>query len=171
MLFALAIAVSTGCGRAENAPNGEEGEYVQVGEALYQVQLSRLLNPGQRPDDSLLAGQPTPNPDEQYMGVFMIIENQGDQPYTPPKDMKLIDTQGQEYLPLDAAKSGFGLNFDGPIAPGGKAPPPDSPAEGGVDAASLVLFKLKQSSATENLPLELEVPVPGGQSSHIGIDL
>lgn len=144
---------------------------MKVGDAVYQVQLSRLLDADQRPDDNLLAGQPPATPNEQYMAVFMVIDNRGDEPYLPPKDMKLIDTQGNEYQPLDAAESGFGLSFTDPIEPGGTAPPPDSPAQGGVDAASLVLFKLKQASATENLPLELEVPVPGERPARIGIDL
>jgi hypothetical protein len=174
-LLALTVALGTGCGNAKIDRVGEEGRYVKVGDAVYQVQLSRLMDADQRPDDTLLEGQRPATPNEQYMGVFMVIANKGDRPYTPPKDMKVIDTQRNEYFPVNTserdARSGFGLDFNSPIERRGVAPPADSPAAGGPDAASLVLFRLKQVSATENLPLELEIPVPGQRPSRIGIDL
>ena len=46
--------------------------------------------------------------------MFLRIENDGDEPYQPPRDMKVIDTQGNEYLPLDTGQSGFGLDFGSP---------------------------------------------------------
>ena len=82
-----------------------------MGEADYQVQLTRLLNPQQRPDDSFMRGQAALPADEAYLGVFLRIENDGDEPYKPPRDMKVVDTQGNEYLPLDTTQSGFGLDF------------------------------------------------------------
>ena len=52
-LFAtLALAA---CGE-EDKVEGAEGEFITVGEMDYQVQLTRLLNPEQRPDECLLAG-------------------------------------------------------------------------------------------------------------------
>jgi hypothetical protein len=170
-LLVLLVAFVAACGNAEIERVGEEGQFVEAGDAVYQVQLSRLLNGDQRPDDTLLEGQPPAAPNEQYMGVFMVIENKGDKPYTPPEGMKVIDTEHNEYESIDASQSGFGLSFEDPIEPGGVAPPPDSPAAGGPDAASLVLFKLKQVSATTNLPLEMEIPVPGEEPARIGIDL
>ena len=50
--------------------------------------------------------------------MFLRIENDGDKPYMPPRDMKVVDTQGNEYLPLDTTQSGFGLDFGEPIPPG-----------------------------------------------------
>ena len=107
------------CSRPSRSPRVErkrsarapKGEFITVGEVDYQVQLTRLLNPEQRPDDTFVRGQAVLPADEAYLGVFLRIENDSDEPYKPPRDMKVIDTQGNEYLPLDTGQSGFGLDF------------------------------------------------------------
>ena len=101
---------------------------MHAGEAVYQVQLTRLLNTHIRPDDAYLRGQLPVQGKEQYLGVFLKIKNEGKSDYLPPRDMKVVDTVGNEYLPLDAVQSGFGLDFGEPIPPGDDVPPPDSPA-------------------------------------------
>jgi hypothetical protein len=171
-LLALAGLALPACGGSEERTSGEEGELVHVGDAVYQVQLTRLLNPRIRPDDAYLRGQLAPQGEEQYLGVFLQIKNEGGEDYLPPRDMKVVDTVGNEYLPLDASQSsGFGLDFGEPIAPGDEVPPPDSPAASGPVDGSLVLFKVKETSATENLPLELEIPSGGDSSSRIELDI
>jgi hypothetical protein len=173
-LAALLLAVplvTSACGSDENRTNGDEGEFINVGNAVYQVQLTRLLNPNIRPDDSYLRGQPATTGNEEYLGVFLRIENKGDVPYQPPRDMKVVDTVGNEYLPLDATQGGFGLEFGKPIAPGSVAPPPNSPAAEGPNSGALVLFRVKTDSATNNLPLELDVPSGGTASSKITLDI
>jgi hypothetical protein len=173
-LAALLLAVpvvTSACGSDEKHTSGDEGQFIHVGEAVYQVQLTRLLNPNIRPDDSYLRGQPAPTANEEYLGVFLRIENKGDAPYEPPRDMKVVDTVGNEYLPLDATQGGFGLEFGRPIAPGGVVPPPNSPAAEGPNNGALVLFRLKSESATNNLPLELDVPSGENSSSRIVLDI
>ena len=158
--------------REEEKREGAEGEFITVGEADYQVQLTRLLNPEQRPTTHSCAGRPTLPADEAYLGVFLRIENDGDEPYQPPRDMKVVDTQGNEYLPLDTVQSGFGLDFGEPIPPGDEAPPPDSPASFSPTSGALVLFRVKEESATDNLPLVLEIPVEGEEEpSRITLDV
>jgi hypothetical protein len=87
--------------------------------------------------------------------------------------MKVVDTQGNEYFPLDTTQAGgFGLEFGQPIPPGGVAPEPDSPAGLGPNAAALVLFRVKEESVTDNLPMELEIPVEGQKNpSRIELDI
>jgi hypothetical protein len=170
LLLALAGALAVGCGD-EKKSSGAEGEFINVGDAVYQVQLTRLLNPEQRPDDEYLRGQPALQRGEDYLASFMTIENEGKAAYSPPRDMKVVDTQGNEYLPLGTPQSSFGLDFGHPIAPGEKAPPPDSPAAAGPEGGALVLFRVKTESATDNLPLYLEVPAAGGKTSRIRLDI
>jgi hypothetical protein len=170
LLLALPLA-SVACGSDETRTEGEEGEFIDVGEAVYQVQLTRLLNPHIRPDDAYLRGQPATAGNEQYLAVFLRIENKGDAPYEPPRDMKVVDTLGNEYLPLDATQTGFGLEFGSPIPPGKLTPPPNSPAGEAPNAGALVLFRLKSESATNNLPLELDVPSGPNSSSRIVLDI
>jgi hypothetical protein len=172
LLAALAIPfVAAACGKDEKKTSGTEGEYINAGDAVYQVQLSRLLNPEQRPDDDYLRGQPALSADQQYLGVFLSVENEGKKDYLPPRDMKVVDTQGNEYLPIDVSATGFGLSFSEPLKHGDFAPAPDSPAATGQEGGALVLFRLSQESATENLPLELEIPAPGGKESDIRLDI
>jgi hypothetical protein len=171
LLLVLAAAALGACGSDDVRTTGEEGEFIDVGPATYQVQLTRLLNPRSRPDDSYLRGQVETTAEEQYLAVFVKIENKGDEPYQPPRDMKVLDTLGNEYLPLDATQSGFGLDFGEPIPPNEEAPPPNSPAAEGPNAGSLILFKVKTESATDNLPLELEIPTGERSSSTIELDI
>jgi hypothetical protein len=160
------------CGnKSEERTEGEEGEFIHAGDAVYQVQLTRLLNPRQRPDDQLVRGQLPPPRNEQFLGIFLRIKNEGEVGYSPPRDMKVVDSEGNEYLPLDASQSGFGLDFAEPIPPHEIAPPPNSPAIEGRSGAAMVLFRVKNSSATDNLPLELEVPTGADESSRIVLDV
>jgi hypothetical protein len=170
LLLALPLA-SLACGSDEKRTDGEEGEFIDVDETVYQVQLTRLLNSHIRPDDAYLRGQPPATGNEEYLAVFLRIENKGDAPYQPPRDMKVVDTLGNEYLPLDATQSGFGLEFGSPIPPGKLAPPPNSPAGEAPNAGALVLFRLKSESATNNLPLELDIPSGPKSSSRIVLDI
>ena len=174
-LLALALALSlpaAGCGDEEPKVSGAEGEFVEVGEADYQVQLTRLLNPQQRPDDAYLRGQAPLQRDEAYLGVFLRIENDGDSSYKPPRDLKVVDTRGNEYLPLDTTQSGFGLDFGEEIPPSGVAPPPNSPAQFGPTSGALLLFRMTEESVTDNLPLELQVPAEGAEEpSTITLDV
>ena len=164
----LAVAA---CGKDEEKTSGTEGEYINAGDAVYQVQLSRLLNQEQRPDDDYLRGQPALTGGQQYLGVFLSVENEGKADYLPPRDMKVVDTQGNEYLPIDVSATGFGLSFSEPLKHGEFAPQPDSPAATGQEGGALVLFRISQVSATENLPLELHIPAAGGKESVIRLDI
>jgi hypothetical protein len=98
--------------------------------------------------------------------VFLTINNDGKKQYLPPGDMKVVDTQGNEYLPIQTSGGGFGLSFTDPIPPGGKAPPPDSPAATGTEGGALVLFRVKEESATDNLPLHLEIQLQRDAPPH-----
>ena len=170
LVLALAVALATGCG-SKDKTSGSEGEFIHVGDAVYQVQLTRLLNPEQRPDNDYLRGQAPLTAGEDYLASFITIENDGHKPYIPPRDMKVVDTQGNEYLPLGTPQSSFGLDFAQSIAPGEKAPPPGSPAEEGPDAGAMVLFRVKSESATDNLPMYLEIPAPDAKTSRIRLDI
>jgi hypothetical protein len=172
LLAALAIALAAvGCGADEEKKSGAEGEYINAGDAVYQVQLTRLLDPEQRPDSDYLRGQPALAPDQRWLGVFLTIDNEGKGDYVPPRDMKVIDTEGNEYLPIDVSATGFGLSLAEAIPPGDQAPPPDSPAYSGPVGGALLLFRVSETSATENLPLELEIPAPDGKTSRITLDI
>jgi len=171
LLLAVVPLATVACGSNEEPTKGAEGEFIKVGDATYQVQLTRLLNPHIRPDNTYVRGQPPVPRNEQFLAVFMRIENKGDKPYSAPRDMKVVDTQGNEYLPLDSTQSGFGLDFGEPIPPGDHAPAPDSPAAEGPINGAMVLFRVTTESAESNLPLELDIPSGPKTSSAITLDV
>lgn len=170
LLVAGALLVG-GCGGEKNLREGFEGDIIHVGDARYQVQLTRPLSARQQPDEVLLRGQPPAAATEEYLAVFLTIQNEGKRPYMPPRDMKVVDTLGNEYLPLDSSLTGFGLDFTNPIPPDGEAPVPDSPGAEGPDRGAMVLFRVKLTSATDNLPLELEIPSGPKSTSKIELDV
>jgi hypothetical protein len=165
------VLLAAACGNQQKRTEGEEGDYVYAGDAVYQVQLTRLLNPRQRPDSTLVRGQLAPPSGEQFLAVFLKIKNEGKRDYAPPRDLKIVDTEGNQYLPLDSSQSGFGLDFGEKILPDKNAPPPNSPAASGPNGAAMVLFRVKTTSATDNLPLELEIPTGPDKSSQVRLDV
>jgi hypothetical protein len=173
LVAVLAVVALGACGSDERRTTGAEGEFIDVGDTNYQVQLTRILNPEARPDSDLLRGQPKLTKGEAYLATFLKINNKSGRPYQPPRAMKLTDTQGNQYLPLDTTQTaGFGLDFGKPIPGHDSAPESDSPAALGPDAASMLLFRVKQDSVIDNLPLELEVPDPTQkQPSQIELDI
>jgi hypothetical protein len=171
LLAALVIVLGMTACSEQKKTSGAEGEFINAGDAVYQVQLSRLMNADQPPDNDYLRGQPTLGAGQQYVGVFLTVENDGKQGYVPPRNMKVVDTQGNEYLPIDVSATGFGLSFSQAIAAKQIAPNPDSPAATGPEGGALILFRMNEASVTENLPLDLKIPAPAGKESNVRLDL
>src|SRR3954470_20913346 len=92
--IALGVAFS-GCDTApENANQVTEGQGMKLGDLLYNVQITRILNPADEEDEAYLVGQPTPGPDQYYLGVFMRVDNDGDSSAQVATDFKVVDTVG-----------------------------------------------------------------------------
>lgn len=159
LLLAAAALLAAGCGIEEEL-DVKEGEPVEVGGLEYNVQLTRFLNPSDREDRAYLAGRPKAPPGKAYLGVFVRVENEGDEAASPPAGISIGDTLGNEYEPV-RSRSLYALDFGAGIPPGGHLPAPDSPAASGPVQGALVLF-LVDAGVTENRPLELEIPGGGG---------
>src|SRR5688500_8181040 len=149
-LLALAVPLA-GCGD-EAAPELDllQGEPSDAGEAYHHLLISRFLHPDDTEDEAYLVGQPPPPPNEQYFGVFMQIENEGEEGITLPEDMTVTDTVETEYTPLET-ESPYALALGGPLAGGAKLPVANSIAADGPTQGSLILFLIEEAS-TENRP-------------------
>lgn len=147
-----------------------EGHSFNVDNAIYNVQTTRLLNPSDREDEHYLLGQPKPKPGHTYLGVFLRIKNESNKPYLPPREMEIVDTDGNSYKALDASTSSFALNFSRPVPQGGEEPEPDTPAKNGVAGGSLVLFLIRNSSIKLR-PMELEIPAFDGKKVRAILDI
>jgi hypothetical protein len=161
-LAAAAAAVAllaAGCGEEEEL-DVVEGEPVELGDLRYNVQITRFLNPDDPEDVAYLEGEPKPSAREAYLGVFMTIENEGEETVDAPASFEVTDTRGGAFESLEVDNP-YALDLGAPIGPGQELPPPGTPASSGPIKGAMLLFLVDQG-VTENRPLELEIPSSSG---------
>jgi len=170
-VVALAAGVVlSGCDTApENANQVSEGQGIKLDDLLFNVQISRELNPGDTEDKAYLVGQKPLGPDEYYFGVFMRVDNEGDTSAQVPTDMSIVDTVGQAYRPLPS-KSLFALKLGDTIHAGDQLPEGESVAANGPIQGSMVLFRI-DSSAIQDRPLTLHITTSTGSTGEVELDL
>jgi hypothetical protein len=168
--LAAIVAGVAGCGE-EESKEVVEGEPLELGELRFNVQLTRFLNPADREDGDYLEGQQVPPPaGQEYLAVFIEIDNEGDADERLPtgSDLRVADTTGQAFQAVES-DSPFALELGGNIDPHSEVPAPDTPAASGPTQGSIVLF-LVPDGIGENRPLELEV-VHRGEDGTIELDI
>lgn len=170
VLASLAVA---GCGNKEEFVTvGEtEGIYVTVDDLKYQVQISRILNPGEIEDQGYLRGvEEEPAADEVWFAVFMRVQNDKGQPRMAADSFEIIDTQENRFEPveIDEAINVFSY-VPRELPPGTLLPALNSAASDNTIRGGLLLFKVKTQSLY-NRPLELEISSSAGEGEAV-IDL
>ena len=164
----VAVALLAACGEEEEL-DVEEGEPVELGDLRYNVQLTRILNPNDPEDEAYLRGQPDARPDQEYLGVFMTVDNEGDETTELPDEMAIRDTRDNTYEPVES-DSEFALELGAPVPAGDEVPAPDTPAASGPISGAMVLF-LVERAVTENRPIELEIPSQTGAEGRVELDI
>jgi hypothetical protein len=171
MLFSvLAILGAAGCGN-DLGKEADEGVPIQLGDLKFNVQETRFLNPSQSDDKEYLAGQQLPTPaGKSYLGVFLTIENTGDNPVRVPTnaDMSVVDTTGAAY-PSIPSHTDFAAPLGSTLAPGADIPAPGTAAANGPTQGALILF-LTDEGVSENRPLKLEIDFQG-ETGEITLDI
>jgi hypothetical protein len=172
-LSALALLGSTtGCGGEDKEKKDVvEGEPLFLGDLKFNVQLTRFLNPNDPEDKEYLNGQQVPPPaDQEYLAVFMEVDNEGSEEARLPSasQMTVVDTTGEGFEAIDS-DSDFALDLGDVIGPGDEVPAPNSAAASGPVKGSAVLF-LVGKDVGENRPLELEVNY-SGEDGTIELDI
>lgn len=166
----LAGLLLSGCGGDPEATlSVDEGEPMQLGELVYNVQISRFLNPRDGEDRAYLTGQPPPPNNEFYLGVFMQIQNQGGTAQRIPTAFRVVDTGGTEFKPVPS-DSLFALSLGGKVAPDGQQPEPETAAANGPIQGAMVLF-LVDRAALEDRPLILHIPSSTGEVGEVELDI
>jgi hypothetical protein len=175
--LALAIVAAlgiAGCGNkhAYNHVAETEGVYVDVGNLVYQVQMSRFLNPADREDreylEGLPAGTPAPTADEIWFGVWMRVKNYTNETLQPAENITVVDTEENRYEPIPL-EGPFAYNPP-PLGADQVYPLPDTAAASGPIQGSLLLYKLTNETL-QNRPLKLEIEQPGEETAEIDLDL
>jgi hypothetical protein len=170
LLIALAVLGVAGCGN-DLGKEADEGVPILLGDLKYNVQETRFLNESQPDDKEYLEGQVLPTPTgKSYLGVFLTIHNQGDDPVKIPTnaDLSVVDTTGAAYESIPSH-----TNFAAPLGsmlPGGDdIPGPGTAAANGPTQGAIVLFSVPEG-ISENRPLKLEIDSQG-ESGEITLDI
>lgn len=172
ILGALALVAAIGlsaCGSSHTrvttgtyaGESGAAAPYLNVGPLIYQVQISRALNPFMQEDESYLEGIPAeeqaPAPGEQWLGVFIQVYNQTDTPHSATTNITITDTEGKVYQPTPLPPSNLFAYRGGEVKPGGgQLPVPGSIAYDGPTQGALVLYKIKLASLDAR-PLTIKI--------------
>jgi hypothetical protein len=175
VLVALA-AVGAGCGQEKHRLEAKnEGLYLNVGPLLYQVQISRELNPRDTEDRTYLQGLSPADaklkPDEVFFAVFMRVQNPTSKTHAAAQEYEITDTQDKRFNPLALPRSNAFSYQARDIAPQGLLPSADSAAATGVvGQGSALIFKITLSSLA-NRPLVLHIKSPKVPQEEGTVDL
>jgi hypothetical protein len=154
--------------------SGVNAPYLNVGQLIYEVQLSRQLNPVDTEDASYLQGL-TPvhsalGPGEEWFVVFLQVYNNTSQAQAPSSSVTISDTQGNVYTPL-VPNSTNPFAYRAETVPAkGRLPVPDSIAAAAPTQGSMLLYKIKILSL-ENRPLTITIVDPENSSQRATAEL
>jgi hypothetical protein len=152
--------VTTGTYAGES---GKNAPYLNVGPLVYEVQLSRELNPTNAEDASYLQGV-TPSESklgvgEEWFAVFLQVFNDTGSAQQASNDITLSDTQGNLYTAVQPSAGNLFAYRAGTVRANGKLPEPGTPAFFGASQGELLLYKIKVVSL-DNRPIEIKIRNP-----------
>ena len=168
LVLALVVAISglalAACGGGHEEKEGlAEGEIVELGPLQYNVLFTRPLNINDIEDSQYLVGQPKPGPNQMYIGVFVHVHNNSDDPHTIPDSFKITTTAGREYENIPS-KSIYALQPGATVEPHDNIPRVDSTAQVGPIQASMLLYLIDRESA-EQRPVQLTIEGEDGPAT------
>jgi hypothetical protein len=178
----LAVLVLSACGDSHTrvttgtyaGESGANAPYLNVGPLIYEVQLSRELNPANSEDATYLQGltpaQRKLEPGQEWFAVFMQVYNNTNQAHPASTSLTISDTQENRYTPIEPDETNQFAYRAGMVAPKNQIPAPgtladDDPAEG------LVLLYKIQVVSLDNRPLELKILDPENPSESASAEL
>lgn len=178
----LAAVALSACGRADMRETtgtyaGEDGAaapYLNVGKLVYQVQISRSLNPWETEDSAFLKGLPDDGKQleagEEWFGVFLQVYNETKTSQPDASDVTISDTEGQTYSPIMPNSTNIFAYRPGMISQKGQVPTPDSPASYDAAGGALLIYKIKLE-ALEDRPLRIKIANPEDPSEAASAEL
>jgi hypothetical protein len=182
LLLALALGacgdmhtrVTTGTYAGES---GASAPYLDVGPLVYQVQLSRELNPANLEDSAYMQGltpaQRALAPGEEWFGVFLQVYNNSSVAHLIASSVSLYDTEGNVYAPIvPNLVNQFAYRAGTIIPASSQLPQPSSVAANGGTQGLLLLFKI-QVASLDNRPIRLQIvdPTNAAQTASAELDV
>ena len=105
-----------------------------------------------------------------YLGVFLTVENDGEDPVRSSGDYRVVDFLESEFEPLET-ESPYALQVGATVPGEGQLPAPNTTAATGPIHAAMLLFYVPDN-VTENRPLELEIGNPdNGEVGRVELDI
>ena len=152
--------VSTGTYAGESGANAP---YLNVGPLVYEVQLSRQLNPYDTEDSAYLQDLPPSIgrllPGQEWFGVFLQVYNHSSRPRLAASSVTISDTQGTAYVPVIPGPANEFAYRGGIVPANGRLPQLDTVAANGATQGALLLYKINLVSL-DNRPLTLTIVDP-----------
>lgn len=182
VVFSLGALALGACGESHTrvttgtyaGESGQNAPYLNVGPLIYEVQLSRELNPADTEDRAYLAGLPASvrklNPGEEWFAVFMQVFNETEHTHKAATSFTISDTQGNAYTPVPPAPTNEFAYRNGLVASKGRIPALNTVAANGPTQGALLLYKIKIVSL-DNRPLELKIVDPTDPSQTASAEL
>jgi hypothetical protein len=165
--------VTTGTYAGES---GQNAPYLNVGPLIYEVQISRQLNPYDTEDATYLTGltprQRRLNPGEEWFAVFMQVYNTSSVPHLAATNITISDTQENVYTPVVPGPTNEFAYRAARVAAKGRIPELDTVAASGPTQGAVLLYKIKVVSL-DNRPLELKIvdPLDHSQTASAELDV
>jgi hypothetical protein len=152
--------VSTGTYAGES---GQNAPYLDVGPLVYEVQLSRELNPTNSEDASYLQGLSAAErqlaPGQEWFAVFVQVYNNTSGALPSATELTISDTQGNSYIPVVPSQINPFAYRPQTVPAKGQLPKPDTTADSGPTQGALLLYKI-QTVSLDNRPLILKIVDP-----------
>lgn len=152
--------VTTGTYAGES---GQNAPYLNVGPLVYEVQLSRELNPANVEDAAYLQGltlaQRTLKPGEEWFAVFIQVYNHTSTAHLGASNVTISDTQNNVYTPIMPDQTNQFAYRAGLIPAESQVPVPSSVAANGGTQGALLLYKI-QVVSLDNRPLTIHIVDP-----------
>jgi hypothetical protein len=155
-LAALLVPLSllaAGCG--DKPTDVDEGEPLELGGLIYNVAITRFLNPDNIEDKEYLVGQKPPPKGFDYLGVFLTIKNDSDDELPSAHTYQIYDTTGDVFRPVES-KSPFALKIGANVPVDEQLPLEDSTAATGPTESSMLLYLIPET-APDNRPLNMQI--------------
>jgi hypothetical protein len=152
--------VTTGTYAGES---GQNAPYLNVGPLVYEVQLSRELNPANVEDAAYLQGltlaQRTLKPGEEWFAVFIQVYNHTSTAHLGASNVTISDTQNNVYTPITPDQTNQFAYRAGLIPAESQVPVSGSVAANGGTQGALLLYKI-QVVSLDNRPLTIHIVDP-----------
>ena len=167
----LALLALSACGQAHTrvttgtyaGEGGADAPYLYVGPLIYQVQVSRQLNPFNVEDAAYLQGIPLAErklePGEEWFGVFMQVYNTSNLAHQATTDLTVSDTQNNTYTPIVLSATNLFAYRGGLVPANSQLPAPGTIAYLDSSQGPLVLYKI-QIASLNNRPMQIKIVNP-----------